>query len=559
MLHSIGRTVTGVLVVFLLGIGTNNADPSNSGTATQLQLGGSVASDYGPVKGARVRIQGAADFAVSGQDGRFVLRTPLPNAAQVVVTAGKEGWFNNGFLVPLRSNLGEIRLYPVPMADDPGYRFLSPVQCAQCHNTLARYWDHSKMAHTTSNQKVVEMYNGTSATGSTARPGFKLDDPASVGTCTVCHAPSAAVSSWGSKDLNQILQTRQTEWDGVSCDYCHKIDNVVSDPNAPSRMKPLFRRLRPPQGNSILVFGPYDDVVNGFMAASFAPIQTQSVICATCHGHFTATADHKPWDHTKVYTDAQWQGFGLHDDSDLPVQTTYQEWQSWQNGLPKKSGDLGKTCQSCHMSWRKDMLPYDQYIVDGRVRAMMGVKRDPSTIHPHLFEGTTATQLKTTLSIEIEAEAKGATLTAKVHVANIGAGHWVPTGETMRSVMLLVKATDGSGHELKMEDGPRLPKWTGEGPVDEGNYSGLPGTAFARVLRDDHNHLNVPFWRATAVASDNRIPPKTTVTEIFHFALPNPDAEPSVEARLIYRPTFKAWAQAKGWGNQDIPMTSSVW
>ncbi len=558
MVRNLCRAASGVLLVLLLGFIPVFAASPQPDPAPGLQLHGSVISGYGPVGGARVRIRGSKNFTLTDSHGRYTLFAPHPDSS-LIVTAGKENWFNNGYQFPADPELGPINLYPVPLEDNPNYRFISPQQCAQCHNTLARYWDQSKMAHTTSNPLVVQMYDGSSMLGVSADPGFKLDRPAETGKCAVCHAPSAAVSAWAGKDLNEILRTRQTEWDGVSCDYCHKIDKVIKDDTSPGRMKPLFRRSRPPRGNSILVFGPYDDVVNQFMAASYASVQEKSVFCAPCHGHFETTADRKPWDHDKVYTKAQWQGFGLTKDTDLPVQTTYQEWRLWQNNLPKDSGDRGKTCQSCHMSWRKDMLPYDEYIVDGRARSMAGVKRDPSTITPHLFEGSTETQLKTALSVDIQAESKEKTLTVQVHVTNIGAGHWVPTGETMRSIMLVVKATDSKGAALKMIDGPKLPDWAGKGPMDKGNYAGLPGTVFARVLRDEKNNLNVPFWKAVAVASDTRIPPKSTVTEVFHFSLADANDEPAVEAHLIYRPTFKAWALAKGWADRDIEMTSASW
>ncbi len=558
MVQTLFRVLGIFLVCFTIGFNSGFAASLKPDTTSGVQLHGTVESDYGPVNNARVRIRGSKDFSLSDSQGRYVLK-PSHRESSLIITAGKEDWFNNGYRFPVANELEPIKLYPVPREDNPNYRFISPQQCAQCHNTLARYWDQSKMAHTTSNPKVVQMYNGSSMLGVTANPGFQLDKPAEVGKCAVCHAPSAAVSTWASKDLNEILRTRQTEWDGVSCEYCHKIDKVIRDDSSPSRMKPLLRRSRPRQGNSILVFGPYDDVVNQFMAASYAPVQSESVFCATCHGHFETTADRKPWDHTKVYTDAQWQGFDLKGNTDLPIQTTYQEWRLWQNGLAKDSGDRGKSCQSCHMSWRKDMLPYDEYVVDGRARSMAGVKRDPSTITPHLFEGSTETQLKTALSVDIKAETKDKVLSVQVHVTNIGAGHWVPTGETMRSIMLVVKATDSKGGTLQMIDGPKLPDWTGKGPVDKGNYNGLPGTVFARVLRDAKNNLNVPFWKAVAVDSDTRIPPKSTVTEVFHFALQDPKDEPSVEAHLIYRPTFKAWALAKGWPDRDIEMTSASW
>jgi Cytochrome c554 and c-prime len=558
MVQNLCRAASGFFFMLLFGVIPVFAASPQPDPTLGIVVNGSVKSDYGPVADARVRIHGSKNFTLTDNHGRYTLSAPHRESS-FIITAGKEDWFNNGYRFPAAPELDPIDLYPVPRMDDPNYRFYSPQVCAKCHNTLARYWDQSKMAHTTSNPKVIQMYNGSSMMGIDTNPGFQLDRPAEVGKCAVCHAPSASVNPLMSKNLNTILQTRQTEWDGVSCEYCHKIDKVIRDDKTPSRMKPLFRRSRPARGNSILVFGPYDDVVNQFMAASYASVQSKSVFCATCHGHFETTADKKPWKHDKVYTAAQWQDFGLSKDNDLPIQTTYQEWRMWQNGLPKDSGDRGKTCQSCHMSWRKDMLPYDYYIVDGQARSMAGVKRDPSTITPHLFEGSTEIQLKTALSLDIKGETKGKVLDVKVRVTNIGAGHWVPTGETMRSIMLIVKATDSKGVALKMLDGPRLPDWTGKGSVDKGDYAGLPGTVFARVLHDDLNNLNVPFWKATGIDSDTRIPPKTTVTEEFHFALVDPNDEPAVEAHLIYRPTFKAWALAKGWRNRDIEMTSASW
>ena len=40
----------------------------------------------------------------------------------------------------------------------------------------------------------------------------------------------------------------------------------------------------------------------------------------------------------------------------------------------------GKKCQDCHMSWRKEMLPYDNYIVDGGARRMWGSYRSARNI-----------------------------------------------------------------------------------------------------------------------------------------------------------------------------------
>ena len=255
----------------------------------------------------------------------------------------------------------------------------------------------------------------------------------------------------------------------------------------------------------------------------------------------------------------EWNGFGLQNDIYLPIQTTYQEWKQWQEQLPTGDENKGKRCQDCHMSWRKEMLPYDNYIVDGQARNMWGTKRSPRNIRPHHFDGGTPTQLKTALAMEIEGEITGKTLNVKVFITNTNGGHWVPTGETMRSVMLLLKASDSSGNSLKMIKGPRLPVWTGQGQVEAGNYAGLPGTVFARVLQDDHGNLNVPFWKATAIAFDTRIRPKKTKSLEFIFELKDPNDEPTAEARLIYRPVIKPLAQSKDWKVEDILITSSAW
>ena len=79
------------------------------------------------------------------------------------------------------------------------------------------------------------------------------------------------------------------------------------------------------------------------------------------------------------------------------------------------------------------------------------------------------------------------------------------------------------------------------------------------MLKDDNGNLNVPFWRATAIAADTRIRPKTTVTLSYEFALKDPEDEPTVEAKLIYRPVIRPLAERKSWAVDDILITSNVW
>jgi len=522
---------------------------------------GRVMSIYGPVENARVRVAGDDSFTLSDRQGRFTLPNHYLPGTRVRVTAGKEGWFNNGQLLFVAGGpLQDIVLNPIYLNDQPDYRFIAPTYCAQCHVKVTRYWDQSKMAHTTSNPLVWDMYYGTDAQKrSGVAPGFKLDNPASDGNCTVCHAPSVAASIPRSQDLYSALQPSQSEWDGVSCDYCHKVQKILPDAARPSHTAPLLQRQQAAGSTSVLAFGPYDDVVAPPMAASYNPLLAKGEFCSLCHAHFQKVPNGRTWDSGKIYDAAEWAGFGLKDDSYLPIQTTYQEWRQWQDELPASDPNKGKKCQDCHMSWRKKMLPYDNYVVDNMARNMWGTLRSPQNIHPHQFEGATQAQLETALAMEMEGEARDRKLTVTVYITNTNGGHWVPTGETMRSVMLLVQAQDSAGRPLKMTEGPRLPEWAGQGRAADGNYAGLPGTVFARVLGDDRGNVQVPFWRATRIVQDSRIRPKDSVTLKFEFALDDPNDEPSAQARLIYRPVIRPLAEIKNWQIRDIPIAESAW
>ena len=557
------KKILKLVIVFLIPLFTliiSSCDRFGAARATDRTfVSGKVISGYGPVKDAQVRIPGQKTFAVTDKDGRFSLSLGVLKGDRFRVVAGKEGWFNNGKLF-LRGKNVEIYLNPVPRVDRPDYQFLSPKVCAECHVKLTKIYNQSKMAHTTSNPKVLQMYNGTDALNNAGHgPGFRPDNPGNNGDCVTCHAPSVAATNPKSHDLNLALFSPAAEWDGISCDYCHKIRRVVKSETSPSGFKAVHQRQTPSQGNSILVFGPYQDVSGPPMAASYASVFEKGQYCSVCHSHKKNLKNRKTWDWGKVYSKAEWKGFGLKDASVLPVQTTYQEWRQWQASLVKNDPNKGKKCQDCHMSWRKEMLPFDNHIVNGHVQQMWGTYRSEQTIHPHQFDGGTQTQLKTAVSLEVDGKIEKNSLVVTVFVTNTNGGHWIPTGETMRSLMLVLNVRDENEKPLKMIKGKRLPDWTGKGKRVLGNYAGLPGVAFAKVMQDAKGNLNVPFWNATSIAVDNRIRPKSTVTYQWRFALNDADSEPTANASLIYRPVFKNLAKSKKWIVDDIKVTEVAW
>ena len=548
-----------VSVAYLLRAQGNPADKDPEKASAPIAVGRAV-SPYGPLADARVRLPGQDDFTLTDQQGHFTLKGTRTWRSRPMVTAGKEGWFNNGAPLDRFGLVGDISLRPVFLADDPNYRFNSPQVCFNCHSKVTRIWDQSKMAHTTANPKLLDMYYGTDAEGNLGRgEGYRLDNPRSNGNCATCHAPSAAAASRWSLDLKEVLDSPRTEWEGVSCEYCHKVRKVVEDPSTPSGAAAILERQAPVRGRSILVFGPYDDVVVPPMAASYNPLYDSGRFCSTCHSHLKRLGPGKTWDRRKIYSDEEWAGFGFENNSILPIQTTYQEWKHWQESLPAEDPNKEKKCQQCHLSWQKKLLPYENFVVDGNARSMWGTYRSPEQIRPHHFEGGTKAQLQNALAMEIEGETQGNELLLKVHISNTNGGHWVPTGEPMRSVMLLVEAHDSEDRALKLIRGSRLPDWAGIGQLGKGNYAGLPGVVFARVLADAAGNLNVPFWRASRIASDTRIRPKKTVTLEFVFGLTDPEDEPTGEAILIYRPAPRSMAKAKKWPLEDIPIISKAW
>ena len=128
--------------------GAASATDTNSPGVT---LRGRVTSIYGPVENARVRISGQENFTLTDRQGRYELKTAHSTGERLIVTAGKEGWFNNGQIANFSGPTRDVFLNPVYLDDHPDYRFISPVTCSRCHVKLTRYYDGSKMAHTTSN------------------------------------------------------------------------------------------------------------------------------------------------------------------------------------------------------------------------------------------------------------------------------------------------------------------------------------------------------------------------------------------------------------------------
>jgi len=517
-----------------------------------------------PIARARVMILADTLFVTTDQDGQFTLPVARYQGDNVPVMVGKTGWLNAGWQIPKGRADVELTLQPVPPGDNPNYHWIDPTpsqggmmgmmgggsqSCGSCHGNYYDRWQESSMAGTTRNPRVLDQYE----TAGEART-----------ECADCHAPAAAVHAPGKTDLPAVAREGGVEAEGVSCDVCHKVEAVTVGIE-PGVQAMRFKRVNPPARRTgmmsmqpVFAFGSLSDVFTTPMEAAYDSLYTQSEYCSSCHLDGRRLPSGRTWDYQKVYPNANPEAFD--NGRVVPNQWTYQEWKNWQDGLSQDDPNKGQQCQDCHMNWTKDMLPYDQYIVEaqggmmGRMMQNLRVRRDPSTLHPHTFQGATTNRLTNTAYLFLRPTLQGKNLSVMVSVTNTNAGHRLPTGVTFRNMLLVITARDSTGRVLSRTSGPVIPAWGGTGDPGRGNYAGQAGVGYARITGDDQGDINVPYWEATKIVSDNRIAPMQQDANTFGFDAGQAQGFITITARLIYRKAFKPMADRFGWDTGDVIM-----
>jgi len=380
--------------------------------------------------------------------------------------------------------------------------------CGMCHPMILPQWQNNGHGGAVNNARFFSLYNGTDLTGTLQTgPGYLNDFPGTAGVCASCHAPGFGIDAYLNTDMNAV---RDVITAGIHCDYCHKVGGVYLDPASRSVYPNMpgassTRMLRPPEGDQIF-FGPYDDIHD---PDTKLPLISESAFCAPCH---------------------QFSFWGT------PIYESYEEW------LASPYADAGVTCQDCHMPPSGDThfaLP-----------EVGGLAHPPETIPSHFQLGATDTGLlEDTVELSLEAREDGDLLRVTVTVTNTSAGHHVPTDFPGRHMLLVIEATDGNGATLTLQNGTTIPNWGGE-------QAGLPGKAFAKVLRDVLSGESpvASYWKQTIIESDNRIPALGTDISYYVFSMPANGDDVQVSARLIFRRLFADQAEAKGWDMPDILM-----
>ena len=492
-----------------------------------------------PVAGAVVRLQGARASTVSGEEGRFRLAARGDSGAKYV-TAWKEGFYNGGALLASGDASYRIRLKPLPPGDNTAYRWIpsrkptdgatvesSDKPCDTCHVKgdfpVVGEWESSAHARSATNPFFLAFFNGVrSAIPLAPDLGYRLDFPSSSGNCAACHVPALALKYPYDADPNRAVGV---EREGVFCDLCHKVKHVEVDAGGGRPGVLSIKFGRPPTGER-LIFGPFDDSFPG--PDTFQPLYKQSRYCAACHNGTL-------WG-VQVYGEfAEWAA------SDYAAK--------------------GVHCQGCHMK------------PDGKTRLVAlasegAVRRHPDTIASHAFPGRDNEEFMRS-AVEMEADARmengGVRLRVRVALRNSGAGHHVPTGNPMRNVLLLVDARDGKDQPLDLLEGSRIPVWGGEGPAELGNYAGLPGKGYAKVLSTPLAYpadrsfgdrraplYPAPHWRRIIVESDNRLPAGGKDATDYVFRMNQGTGTAEVRIRLLHRRTFRSWVDPKTLAEGDV-------
>lgn len=281
---------------------------------------------------------------------------------------------------------------PVPVEDtaDPALPetplhdlddFQAASTCEACHPDHVSEWSQSRHAYAMEDplfRKLTDIRRSEAP---------ELDER----FCTQCHsAIGTRTGDVGTGFDFELLDPLTQE--GVTCQACHTIDEVIRPGNAGHRLDPEGPMRGP-------IAEPMETTAHD---SEFSPLFEQSLLCASCHD--------------------------VTEESGLPLERPYAEW------LQSPAGQDARPCQSCHMPTRQAPA------------AAGGPER---TVHSHrwlgvedgleLLEGSATVLLKLP-----DAAGAGQTLPITVTVRNEIDGHDFPTGTTfLRQCWLEVLVLDG--------------------------------------------------------------------------------------------------------------------
>jgi len=480
------------------GVPTGGAGGEDDALPPIFDVDGFVRNEHGDVVADAMVKQGGveATTTVSAADGSFSIQVHAEGFLRPALIASKTAHRTRGIeLFDVPTEPVEIVILTAALPDNPDYTYLDPgdgidltkEDCTHCHTRFVQQFLTSKHAEAARDPLVQDLYAGVSrAHGDSAacaaaggswkqgkdpgtanaidkcylgggvlpdlNPGCggaaedACDDPTitngaptAFGACADCHAPGINGIA-GGRDLHDA---QGLAYDiGVSCDPCHKVKDIDLDlpPGVGNRL--ILQRPAEP-GRDIylwepLFFGPFADVANPVMGgATPQPKFKQAVYCAGCH------EQNQPALMPGEQLDAQRWPDGL------PVHSTYSEWLDGPYNQPTTP------CQFCHMPSTFDLVNSLDLATVENQSIKFGFPRAPEDTRQHIFRSPLHGDprlIDGALFVSVNTSLTATSLTADVSITNIGCGHAIPTGEPMRSLVVVVEA-QGSCGKLAATDG----------------------------------------------------------------------------------------------------------
>ncbi len=273
--------------------------------------------------------------------------------------------------------------------------------------------------------------------------------------CLACHAPNSIQTK--NYNLDETLNN-----EGVGCDFCHSIYDSHPERNSDT----FVLKVGP------IKFGPISDAVSENHEVAFSGLFGHSKACAGCHEYKNPS--------------------GVH------LLSTYSEWQEYFTNVGQKD------CQDCHMELKMTGVADPRTQRDKR--AFVNVHRMPDT--------QSIAQLRRSLRLRIMSVRKvRTTLKISVEVANVGAGHSVPTGSPLKKVSLNLEAVTDNG--IRMAE----------------------NRVYERIVLDQNggriNEEGRIMIEAAKIDRDTRIIPGERRLEEFKFSVPE-ESNIEVKATLTY-------------------------
>lgn len=498
-----------------------------------------------PIEGAFVMQAGGGEpLATTGPDGTFEVQLTKAVPGIPTIVAGKIGFRTRGIeLEWLPEGPITLAILAAKPPDNQGYDYGDPgtgaqinnestAYCDHCHTTFVKQFWSTAHARATKDPLVQDLYAGVTEAASTAAacaaiggefkqglvPGTAsdaalkcylgggvlpdlnptcggkgaaaCDDPAlpaqdkpqAFGQCADCHAPGIEGKA-GGRSLHDAVGLAFEA--GNHCDPCHHVSDV--DLTKPPGVAGALVLQRPHEKQSDLptakpiqvMYGPLRDVPNEFMGGSYQPKFREAVLCAGCHEQKQAALVPGT-----SLDPARWP-------EGLPIHDTYGEWKDSGWGTP------ATPCQFCHMppddTGMKSTL---EVTTEETASIEWGFIRPSDEIRQHTFRSPLDGSprfidqaMSVGLVVTPDVGAGGEPLVkAQVNVQNILAGHAIPTGEPMRSLVLVVRAegcgqtwTQAGGGTIQ-DGGGSLARGTVGGDV-QANGASLAWTAGAKVAK----------------------------------------------------------------------------